>query len=260
MALRVLDGKPTPSFSALILLYRIRRGEVVRNHVPPGSQLSPLASIHPLENAPVVARASHGGFVKPPVSPPRRRQRLAPQDLRRRNASAVRSLHRRGPLPGRGTETGPQGFERTVAFALHEAPNHIGRPAARRRMAAAQRKRWAAARHAKAAAPATPAPAKAARRKRRLSPLGARADHRGDEEAVGGAGEGQSGGEISRAEESDTGGLCEARGGQTGPEARWPKQRGQEIKAGGRAAEGRWPDEGGGAPAAPSRNQRRDRA
>jgi len=48
-------------------------------------------------------------------------------------------------------------------------------------MAAAQRKGWAAARKPKVAA-ATPAPAGAAGKKRRLGPEG-RADHRGDEEA-----------------------------------------------------------------------------
>jgi hypothetical protein len=69
----------------------------------------------------------------------------------------------------RALVTGPQGFERTVAFALDEAPKRIAIPAARRRMAAAQRKRRAAARKPKAA---TPTPAKAAGRKRRLNPAG----------------------------------------------------------------------------------------
>lgn len=63
------------------------------------------------------------------------------------------------------------GLRKTVAFALDEAPKRILSPAARRRMAAAQRKRWAAARKANAAA-TTPAPAKAAKKKRRLSPDG----------------------------------------------------------------------------------------
>ena len=67
--------------------------------------------------------------------------------------------------------TGPRGFERTVAFALDEAHKRIVGPAACRRMGAAQRKRWAAARNAKAAATA-PAPAKPARAKRRLIPEG----------------------------------------------------------------------------------------
>jgi hypothetical protein len=58
--------------------------------------------------------------------------------------------------------TGPHGFEGPVAFARDEAPKRIVSPAARRRMAAAQRKRWAGRRKAKAAA-AAPAPAKAAR-------------------------------------------------------------------------------------------------
>ena len=77
-------------------------------------------------------------------------------------------------------------------------------------------------------------------------PRGAGADHSGDEEAVGGAEEGQSqsGGEGGHAEEGDAGAGCEVRGGQTGPEARCPKQRGQEINAGGHASEGGWPDEG----------------
>src|ERR1039458_1834026 len=61
-------------------------------------------------------------------------------------------------------------------------------------------------------AAATSVPAKAARKKRRLIPVGADADHRGDEEALG--------------------------GGQTEPESRCPKQRAQEVNAGGRAAEG----------------------
>jgi hypothetical protein len=52
------------------------------------------------------------------------------------------------------------------------APKRIVRPAARRRISAAQRKRWAADRKAKAAAATTPAPAKAAKQKRRLSPEG----------------------------------------------------------------------------------------
>jgi hypothetical protein len=66
--------------------------------------------------------------------------------------------------------TGPRGFERTVAFARDEAPKRIARPAARPSIAAAQGIRRAA-RKAKAAA-ATTAPAKAARKKRRLSPEG----------------------------------------------------------------------------------------
>jgi hypothetical protein len=68
--------------------------------------------------------------------------------------------------------TGPQGFERTVAFVLDETPKRILSAAARRRMAAAQRKRWAAVRRASAALAAVPAPAKAARKKRSLSPEG----------------------------------------------------------------------------------------
>jgi hypothetical protein len=56
---------------------------------------------------------------------------------------------------------------------------------------------------------------------------------------LGGGEEGQCRREISRAGESDAG------GGQTGAEARCPDRRGQEIKAGGRAAEGGWPGEGG---------------
>jgi hypothetical protein len=60
--------------------------------------------------------------------------------------------------------TGLQGFERTVAFARDEASKRIV-------SAAAQTKRWAAARKPKVAA-ATPVPAKAARKKRRLSPEG----------------------------------------------------------------------------------------
>ena len=51
-------------------------------------------------------------------------------------------------------------------------PKRIVSLAARRRMAAAQRKRWAAARKARTEAAATPAPAKAAKKKRRLSPEG----------------------------------------------------------------------------------------
>jgi hypothetical protein len=102
-------------------------------------------------------------------------------------------------------------------------------------MAAALRKRWAAVRK----------PRRRRRRQRRQGrqeeappeSRGACADYRCDEEAVGGAEEGQSGAEISRAEESDDG------GGQTGPKAR-PDKPGQEIKVGGRAEEGDWPDEG----------------
>jgi hypothetical protein len=67
--------------------------------------------------------------------------------------------------------TGPRGFERTAAFARDEALKRIARSAERRRMAGAQRKRWAVVRKAKGAA-ATPAPAKAAGKKRRLSPEG----------------------------------------------------------------------------------------
>ena len=70
-------------------------------------------------------------------------------------------------------------------------------------------------------------------------PRGARADHRGDQETLGGGEEGQSGGEISHTEESDAG------GGQTGPEARCPEKRRQEFKVGGRAGESGWPGEGG---------------
>jgi hypothetical protein len=51
-----------------------------------------------------------------------------------------------------------------------DGPKRVVSPAARRRMAAAQRKRWASARIAKAET--TPAPAKAAKKKRRLSPEG----------------------------------------------------------------------------------------
>ena len=55
--------------------------------------------------------------------------------------------------------TRPLGFERTVAFAAMKHPSVFCR-----RMAAAQRKRWAVARKVKAAAAATPAPAKPARK------------------------------------------------------------------------------------------------
>jgi hypothetical protein len=58
--------------------------------------------------------------------------------------------------------TGPQGFE-------SEAPQRIARSGAPRRMPAASRKRWAALRNAGVASAATPVPAKAARKKRRLS-------------------------------------------------------------------------------------------
>jgi len=76
-------------------------------------------------------------------------------------------------LPGgvRLLNTGPQGFERTVAFALDEAPKRIVSPAARRRISAAQRKRRAAVRNAKAG-PAATVPTTPARKKRRLSPEG----------------------------------------------------------------------------------------
>jgi hypothetical protein len=67
---------------------------------------------------------------------------------------------------------------------------------------------------------------------------------------VGGAEEGQGGGESGRAGEGDAG------GGQTGPEAHWCEKRRQEFKAGGRSAEGAWPDEGG-AEAARSRGGRK---
>jgi len=56
-------------------------------------------------------------------------------------------------------------------------------------------------------------------------PRGARAVHRGNEEAVGGVEEGQSGGGFSRAREGDGGGA------QTGREARCPELRDQEITA-----------------------------
>jgi hypothetical protein len=69
---------------------------------------------------------------------------------------------------------------------------------------------------------------------------------------VDGGEEGQNGGEVSRAGESDAG------GGQTGPEAYWRDKRGQEIKAGGRAAEGGWPGEGGGKTAGRGEGARRD--
>jgi hypothetical protein len=59
--------------------------------------------------------------------------------------------------------TGPPGFERTVAFALDEAPKRIVSLSACHRMAAAQRKRWAAAGKAKAAAAAAPEKATPAR-------------------------------------------------------------------------------------------------
>jgi hypothetical protein len=52
------------------------------------------------------------------------------------------------------------------------APKRMASLAARRRMATAQRKRWAGARKAKAESAATPAPARAAKKKRRLSPEG----------------------------------------------------------------------------------------
>src|ERR1019366_7742688 len=91
---------------------------------------------------------------------------------------------------------------------------------------------------AKAAAAATPAPAKTARKKRRLSPEGRARIIAVTKNAVGGAEEGQNGGEGGDAEEGDAGGVCEGRGGQTGPEARCPEKRWQEIKAGDRVAEG----------------------
>jgi hypothetical protein len=101
--------------------------------------------------------------------------------------------------------TGPQGFDRTVTFALDEEPKRIVSPAARPARGRRAEETLAGARRAKAAAAATPAPAKAAAKKLRLSPAGARADHRGS---------------------------------RTGPESSYPKQRGQEISAGDRAAEG----------------------
>jgi len=60
----------------------------------------------------------------------------------------------------------------TVPAPATVAPKRILSLAARKRIAAAQRKRWAAARKAKAEAAATPAPAKADKKKRRLSPEG----------------------------------------------------------------------------------------
>src|ERR1017187_4509029 len=78
--------------------------------------------------------------------------------------------------------TGPRGFNRTVAFARDEAPKRIARPAARPSIAAAQGIRRAA-RKAKAAA-ATTAPAKAARKKRRLTCI----SHRQNPHAGGGVG------------------------------------------------------------------------
>ena len=102
--------------------------------------------------------------------------------------------------------------------------------AARRRMAAAQRKRWTAARKAKAEEATTPAPAKADKKERRLSP-----------EAMGGReeGQGQSGGETGSAEESDAG------GGHTGPEACCLGRRCQKSKTSDRATKDGCPDEGG---------------
>ena len=105
-----------------------------------------------------------------------RRQRIdsAVEAAGQRPASPYEAWIAADPSPGgvRVLITGPRGFERKVAFAVGRSagPERIVRSAARRRRAAAQRKRWVAARKAKAAA--TPTPAKAARKKRRLSPEG----------------------------------------------------------------------------------------
>jgi hypothetical protein len=130
--------------------------------------------------------------------------------------------------------TGPQGFARTVAFALDESPMRIARSAARRRMAAAKRKPRAAGRKAKAA---TPVPAKAARKKRRLIPEG-RADRRGDEEAVGGAAEGQGGGEISGAAKKSRPAIARPKGlGRAKAASRRPAAGGRKA---GRLPRRRW--------------------
>jgi hypothetical protein len=60
----------------------------------------------------------------------------------------------------------------TVPAPVTGAPKRIISPAARRRMAAAQRKRWAVARKTKAESGPAPALPKADRKKRRLSPEG----------------------------------------------------------------------------------------
>ena len=122
-----------------------------------------------------------------------------------------------------GVDQGPQGFEKTVAFALDEWPA-IALPCAE----SGRRGRDAGTGEG---------------RQEDAPPQlrGTGADHRGDEEPVGGGEEGQGGGEISRAEDGGAENGCEGAGGQTNSEAHCPENRRQESKAGGRAAEGGWP-------------------
>jgi hypothetical protein len=103
-------------------------------------------------------------------------------------------------------------------------------------MAAAQRKRWAAARKTKAAA--TPAPANAAKRKRRLIPEGrARiiAATKSPSAAVR---------KAKAALKSPTPEKATPAAAKPGLKS-GPNKRHQEFKVGGRAAEDGWPDEGG---------------
>ena len=113
--------------------------------------------------------------------------------------------------------TGPQGFERTVAFARDEAPRMTAAPGG-----CAERQRGGDDASA----------SKARQEEAPPQPRGTGADHRGGEEAVGGVEEGQGGGEISRAQDSDGRNGCED-GGQPGPEALCPDKRRQKFNAGG---------------------------
>jgi hypothetical protein len=75
---------------------------------------------------------------------------------------------------------GPRGFERAVAFAFDEAPKRIVRPAARRRMAAAEEAVGGCAESGRSAGACEGRQEEAP-----PQPRGGPADHRGDETAVG---------------------------------------------------------------------------
>jgi hypothetical protein len=124
-------------------------------------------------------------------------------------------------------------------------------------MAAAQRKRWAG--RAEGQGCRGDAGASDGRPEETPpDPQGAHANHRGDEEAVGGGEEGQSRGESCRAEESHAG------GGQTGREAYWHEKRQKNSrpavaprKALGRAKAATRSGEGARRAAAQARRKRR---
>jgi hypothetical protein len=162
-----------------------------------------------------------------------RRQRIdsAVEAAGQRPASPYEAWIAADPSPGgvRVLITGPRGFERKGAFAVGRSagPERIVRSAARRR-------RICRAEEALGGCPESQGGGDADACEGRQEeappePGGAGADRCGDEAAVGGG------------EEAQTG---EDGGGQTGPETRCPDNRGQESDADGRAVEGGYPDEG----------------